>query len=120
MKERCELSTSPRRSSVPVLMTMTVTLSVVTAHALTLQHFISNLVRACARPSRRFLLLLQTNNRRFLPFNHRAIDRHLGDVFATWNVVHDFEHDPFEHGTEGARASPFCHSLSRERLQSAL
>jgi hypothetical protein len=43
------------------------------------------------------LVLLLANQGKFFAFYHRAIDRYFGDIFAARHVVHDVEHDAFEH-----------------------
>jgi hypothetical protein len=47
--------------------------------------------------SGRCLVLLLANQGKFFSFYHRAIDRYFGDIFAARHVVHDVEHNAFEH-----------------------
>ncbi len=48
------------------------------------------------KSSCRFVLLL-ANQGKLFAFYHRAIDRDFGDIFAARHVVHDVEHNAFEH-----------------------
>jgi hypothetical protein len=43
------------------------------------------------------LVLLLANQGKFFAFYHRAIDRYFGDIFAARHIVHDVEHNAFEH-----------------------
>src|ERR1043166_1272266 len=67
---------------------------------------------------RRALILFLTNQRKFFAFYYRAIDRDFGNIFAARHVIHDVEHDAFEHGTQRTRACAFGNSLRGESAQS--
>src|ERR1700741_4659035 len=75
---------------------------------------------ATALSSRSVFVLLLAKQRGFFPFNDRAVDGDFGDIFAAWDVVHDLEHDPLEHRTQGSGTSPFGHRLSGQSLQCIL
>src|SRR4051812_34030934 len=91
MKRRCVLMTSPRSSSVPVLITWT-------RIGATIPWKRRNRYREQLKARlRRVFVLLLANQRELFALDHRAIDRHLRDVFAARNVIHDIEHDPLEH-----------------------
>jgi hypothetical protein len=45
----------------------------------------------------RVFVLLLANEWKPSAFDHCAIDRHLGNIFAARHVVHDVEHDSLEH-----------------------
>ena len=67
--------------------------------------------------SSRGLVLLLANQRKLFAFYHRAIDRYFGDIFAARHVIHDVEHDAFEHRTQRTRAGAFGDSLRGEGAQ---
>jgi len=52
--------------------------------------------RRCAQLSSGLVLFL-ANQGELSAFDDGAIDRHFGDVFAARDLVHDVQHDSFEH-----------------------
>src|SRR4029453_7691238 len=104
MKRRCVFSTSPSKSSVPVLMTTTRTGEDSTPNAQrptlnvqrsTAQSFCTEELKfAAKRPtSSGVFILLLANERELFPFDHRAIDRDFSDVFAARHVINDVENN---------------------------
>src|SRR5205814_8374699 len=59
---------------------------------------------AFLRKSGRGLILFLTNQRQLFALDDCAVDRHFGNVFATWHIVHDVEHDALQQRTQRARA----------------
>src|SRR5204862_7214206 len=72
---------------------------------------------AFLRKSGRGLILFFTNQRQLFALYHCAVDRDFGNVFATWHIVHDVEHDALQQRTQRARACAFCDRLSSESAQ---
>ena len=67
--------------------------------------------------SSRSLVLFLANQGKFFALYHRAIDGDFGDIFAARHIVHDVEHDSFEHRTQRTRACAFSDGLRGERAQ---
>src|SRR6266496_1604303 len=67
--------------------------------------------------SSRALVLFLANQGKLFAFYHRAIDRYFCNIFAARDVVHDVEHNSFEHRTQSARASAFGDSLRSQGPQ---
>ena len=61
------------------------------------QRFFAPLRMTAFEKSSCSLVLFLANQGKFFAFYHRAIDRYFGDIFAARHVVHDVEHNAFEH-----------------------
>src|SRR5712691_1892928 len=134
MNARCASCTSPSRSSVPVFKTTTrmwehEPLKELQGYnriaaCLPIQPYgLFNLVKLLTfltsgrRPLRRVFVLLLTNERKLFAFHYCAIDRDFGDIFAARHLVHDVEHDPFEHRPQRARPGSLRDRLRRQGAQ---
>src|SRR6476660_940711 len=53
-------------------------------------------------------------------FNHRPIDRDLGNVVTTWGIEHHIKHDALKQGAQCARTSPLPDGFDRQRPQRIL
>src|SRR6476661_247843 len=78
------------------------------------QRFFASLRMTAFEKSSCRLVLFLANQGKFFAFYHRAIDRYFGDIFAARHVVHDVEHNAFEHRTQRTRACSFGDSLRGE------
>src|SRR5713101_1796955 len=109
MNTRCASCTSPSRSSVPVFKTTTR----MWEHEPLKEIQRYNRVAACLpiQPYGHFNLV------KLFAFHYCAIDRDFGDIFAARHLVHDVEHDPFEHRPQRARAGSLRDRLRRQGAQ---
>ncbi len=60
------------------------------------------------------LVLLPSDQGRSLAFHDCTIDHDVGYIFPARDLIHDVEHDLFEHRTQSARTSAFRNRLVRQ------